>query len=83
MHGRCRNTTHYFVNHHIRGHLVLVLVSTECGMMCPETVNLTSCEIHAVILFRHAKNMSAAEIHCVLCMAVYGQNVMSKGTVRE
>jgi hypothetical protein len=27
--------------------------------------------------------MSAVEIHCELCAAVNGQNVMSEGTVRE
>jgi hypothetical protein len=40
------------------------------------------CEIRPVIRFLHAKNMSAAEIHCELC-AVYGQNVMSEGTVKQ
>jgi hypothetical protein len=29
-------TTHCLVNHHITGHLVFVLVSTERVMMCPE-----------------------------------------------
>jgi hypothetical protein len=27
--------------------------------------------------------MSAVEIHCELCAAVYSQNVMSEGTVRQ
>jgi hypothetical protein len=27
--------------------------------------------------------MSAAEIHCELCAAVYSQNVMSGGTIRQ
>jgi hypothetical protein len=51
-------------------------------MMCPQIDNPGSCEIRAVILFLHAKNMSVAEIHRDLC-AVYGQNVMSDGTVRQ
>jgi hypothetical protein len=50
--------------------------------MCPVIDNPTSCEIRAVICFLHTKNMSAEEIHHELCAAVYGQNVMSKGTVR-
>jgi hypothetical protein len=45
-------------------------------MVCPAIDNLTSLEIHAVIRFLHAKNVSAAEIHCELCV-VYGQIVMS------
>jgi hypothetical protein len=51
-------------------------------MMCPEIDTRASCEIRAVIRFLHAKNMSAAEIHPELC-AVYGQNIMSEGTVRQ
>jgi hypothetical protein len=47
----------------------------------PAIDNPVSCEIRDIIHFLHAKNMSAAEIHCELC-AVYGQNVMSEGTVR-
>jgi hypothetical protein len=44
-------------------------------MMCHATDNSTSCEIGSVIIcFLHAKNMSAAEIHCELC-AVYGQDL--------
>jgi hypothetical protein len=50
--------------------------------MCPAINNPASCEIRAVISF-NAKNMSAAQIHRELCLAVYGQNVMSEGTVRE
>jgi hypothetical protein len=49
-------------------------------MMFPAIDNPASCEIRAVICFTHAKNMSAAEIHCELCM-VYGQNIMTEGTV--
>jgi hypothetical protein len=47
-------------------------------MMCHVIDNPTSCKIHAVVCFLHAKNMSAVEIHCELCVAVYGQNVMSE-----
>jgi hypothetical protein len=50
--------------------------------MCPAIDNLASCEIHAVICFLQAKNMSAAEIHYELCM-VCDQYVISKGTVRQ
>jgi hypothetical protein len=50
-------------------------------MTCPAIDNPGSCEIHAVICFLHAKNMSAAEIHCELCTVVYDQNVMNEGTV--
>jgi hypothetical protein len=52
-------------------------------MMCPVTDNPSSCEIRDVICFLHAKNMSASETHCELCVVVYSQNVMSKGTVRH
>jgi hypothetical protein len=74
--------THCLVNHHITGHLVFVLVSTEWVMMCPVIDNPTSCEICTVIHLLHAKNLNAAEIHHELC-AVYSQNVMSDGTVRQ
>jgi hypothetical protein len=74
--------THCLVNHHITGHLVFVLISTEWLMMCPVIDNPTSCKIRAVTCFLHAKNMSAAEIHHEL-LAVYGQNIMSEGTVRQ
>jgi hypothetical protein len=70
------------VNHHITGQLMFVLFSTEWVMMCPVIDNLASCEIHTAIHFLHAKNMSAVEIHCELCM-VYAQNIMSEGTVRQ
>jgi hypothetical protein len=50
--------------------------------MCPAINNSTSCKIHAVICFLNTKNMSAAEIRRELC-AVYGQNVMNEGTVRQ
>jgi hypothetical protein len=51
--------------------------------MCPVIDNATSCEIHALIPLLHPKNMSAVEIHCELCAAVYDQNVMSEGNVRQ
>jgi hypothetical protein len=51
--------------------------------MCPAIDKPTSCETGAVIRFLHAKNMSYVEIHCELCMAVCGQNVISKGTVKQ
>jgi hypothetical protein len=50
-------------------------------MMCLAIDNPTRSEIHAVI-FLHAKNMSALEISCELCV-VYGQNVMIEVTVRQ
>jgi hypothetical protein len=50
--------------------------------MCPVIDNPARCEIHAVICFLHAKNVSAAKTHREL-YAVYGQNVMSEGTVRQ
>jgi hypothetical protein len=74
--------THWLVNHHITGHTVFVFISTEWVMMCPTIDNPASCEICAVIHFLHAKNMSAVEIHRKLC-TVYGQNVMSEGTVTQ
>jgi hypothetical protein len=49
-------------------------------MMCAVIDNPTRNEIRALIRFLHTKNMTAAEIHRELCMAVYGQNVMSEGT---
>jgi hypothetical protein len=51
--------------------------------MCPAIDNPASCKIRAVICFLHAKNMRAAEIHRELCLSVYGQNVVSEGTVRQ
>jgi transposase len=44
--------------------------------------NPASCEIRALIRFRHAKSISAAEIHREFC-TVYSQNIMSEGTVRQ
>jgi hypothetical protein len=51
-------------------------------MMCPAIDNPTGYKIHTVFRLLHAKNTSAAEIHHELC-TVYGQNVMSEGTVRH
>jgi hypothetical protein len=50
--------------------------------MCSEIENPARCEIHTVIRFLHANNMSAMEIHRQLC-AIYGQNAMSEGNVRQ
>jgi hypothetical protein len=50
--------------------------------MYPAADNPASHEIRAVIRFLHPKNMDVAEIHSQLC-AVYGQNVMREGTVRQ
>jgi hypothetical protein len=50
--------------------------------MCPAIDNPAGYEIRSLICFFHAKRMSAATIHHELC-AVYGQNVMSEGTVRQ
>jgi transposase len=50
--------------------------------MCPAIDNHARCEIRVVIHFLHAKNMSAAEINCEL-PAVYGQNILNEGTVRQ
>jgi hypothetical protein len=50
-------------------------------MICPAIYNPASCESCAVIHLQ-AKNMSAAEIHCKICV-VYGQNVISKGTAKQ
>jgi hypothetical protein len=43
--------------------------------------NPACCEIHAVIRFLLAKNMSPAEIHRELC-AIYSQTEMSEGTLK-
>jgi hypothetical protein len=50
--------------------------------MCPAVDDPDNCEILVVIPFLHAKNMSAMEICREIC-AVYGQNVMGEGTVRQ
>jgi hypothetical protein len=51
-------------------------------MMCPAIDNPTSSKICTVTRFFHAKDLSAAEIHCELCVVVYSQNVMSEGSGR-
>jgi hypothetical protein len=51
--------------------------------MCPAIDNLTSCEIRAVIRIFHAKIMGTVEIQNELWVAVYGQNIMSEGTVKQ
>jgi hypothetical protein len=52
-------------------------------MMRPAISNTASWEIRAVIRFLHAKIMNAAEIYRELCAALYGQNLMSEGIVRQ
>jgi hypothetical protein len=52
-------------------------------MTCSAIYNPASCEIRVLIRFLHAENTSAVEIHRELCAAVYGQNVMSEGTVGQ
>jgi hypothetical protein len=74
--------TRCFVNHHITGYLVLALVSTDGVMTGPAIDNPASYKLHSVVRFLHGKNMSAEEFRRVLC-SVYGQNVMSEGTVRH
>jgi hypothetical protein len=51
-------------------------------VICPVTDNIASCEIHTVIHFFHARNMSAVEIHHEFC-TVYSHIVMSERTVRN
>jgi hypothetical protein len=51
-------------------------------MLCPVIDNPTSCEIRPLIRFLRTGDMSAAEIHREL-RAVYGQNAMSEGAVRQ
>jgi hypothetical protein len=54
-------------------------------MECPAVDTPARCEIRAVIRFLHAKITIAAEMHCKLRVyaTVYGQNIMSEGTVRQ
>jgi hypothetical protein len=61
---------------------VFVLVSAGSVMMCRAIDNPASCKIRAVICFLHTKNMNAVKIYRELC-TIYGQNVMSEGTVRQ
>jgi hypothetical protein len=72
--------THYLVNHHITGNLVF--------FFCPYRV---SCDWQSRPLrnsrcsysLSSRQNTSAAEIRRDLCAVVYGQNLMSEGTVRQ
>jgi hypothetical protein len=70
------------MSHHITGHVVFVLVSTEWATIYSAIDNSARCEIRAVIRFLHTKNLSAEKIHCELC-AVYGQNITSERCVRQ
>jgi hypothetical protein len=51
-------------------------------MICPTIDNPASFKMRAVIHFIHVKNMSAAHMYYELC-AVYRQNVMNEGTIRQ
>jgi hypothetical protein len=51
-------------------------------MMRPAIDNPARCEIRANVRFLHAKNMSAAEIPRELSV-IYGQSIMSEGTIRQ
>jgi hypothetical protein len=51
--------------------------------MCFAIDNPANYEIRAIIRYLRTKNMSAGEIHRELCAAVYCQNVMSEGAVRQ
>jgi hypothetical protein len=52
-------------------------------MMCFAIDNPAGCKIRAVIRHLHAKSMNAVEVHREICAVVYGQNLMSEGTVRQ
>jgi hypothetical protein len=60
-----------------------VLLQSELCMICSAIDISAICEICVVILFLYAENLRAAEIHPELCVAIYGQNVMGEGTVRQ
>jgi hypothetical protein len=51
-------------------------------MMYSVIDNPAICESHSAVHFLLAKNISAAKIHRELC-AVYSQNVMNEGTIRQ
>jgi hypothetical protein len=51
--------------------------------MCSVIDNAPNYEIHEVIHFPYAKNMSCAELPLNYANMVYAQNVMSEGNVRE
>jgi hypothetical protein len=50
--------------------------------MCPAIDNPARCESRAIISFLYTKNTGVEEILREL-FAVYGQNVMTEGTVRQ
>jgi hypothetical protein len=52
-------------------------------MVCPAFDNLANCKIVLLLTFIHVKYANVAEIHCDLCAAVYGQKVLSEGSVRQ
>jgi hypothetical protein len=70
--------THCLVNHHITGHLVLVLVNTERFIIFPAIDNPVSCEMHHVMRFLHLRT-DGAEIRRELYATVYGQSEKSEG----
>jgi hypothetical protein len=50
--------------------------------MCPAVDNAAICETRSVIRFVQAKHMGAVKINRELC-AIYGQNSVCEGTVRQ
>jgi hypothetical protein len=53
-------------------------------MVCSAIYNNASCEIRTFVSFFQAKNMCAAEtLRELRVRTVYGQSVMSEGTVRQ
>jgi hypothetical protein len=52
-------------------------------MMCSAVDNFASCEIRAVIFFIRVKTRVLRKSIVIYSAAVYGQNVMSEGTVRQ
>jgi hypothetical protein len=71
VHSRWRHMTHCLANHHVTGHLVFVLVSTEWDMMCPAIDNPASCEMRAVIRFFTLKTwvLRKSFVNCARYMA--------------
>jgi hypothetical protein len=71
LHGKHIRTmnilTFCLANPYITGHLVFVLVSTECVMMCLEIDSPSNCEIHPVIRSLHGKHIRNMNIliHCL------------------
>jgi hypothetical protein len=68
---------HCLVNYHIIGHLMFVLVSTEC-VSVPQLIIPPAAKFMLLPIFfmLHAKNItSAEETHCYLCAVtrdIYG-----------